>query len=104
VRKRKSAGRADRARAVNGGGRDGLFAHLDEVAVGDEVLVTGADGVVRRFTVTAVDRYPKGAFPTDAVYGSTTGAELRLITCGGAFDPVAHSYLENVVVSARLTP
>jgi hypothetical protein len=89
---------------VNGGGRDGLFAHLDEVAVGDEVLVTGADGVVRRFTVTAVDRYPKGAFPTDAVYGSTTGAELRLITCGGAFDPVAHSYLENVVVSARLTP
>ena len=55
-----------------------------------------------RFTVTAVDHYPKAVFPTGAVYGPTPDAELRLITCGGAYDPVRRSYLENVVVSARL--
>ena len=32
----------------------------------------------------------------------TPDAELRLITCGGAFDRVAGSYEENVVVLARL--
>ena len=31
----------------------------------------------------------KARFPTRAVYGPTSDAELRLITCGGAFDLVA---------------
>jgi sortase (surface protein transpeptidase) len=87
---------------VNGGGRDGLFGHLDDVAPGDEVLIVSADGVTRRFTVTAIDRYAKAAFPTEAVYAATPDPELRLITCGGAFDPVRRSYTDNVVVSARL--
>ena len=42
-----------------------------------------------RFTVTRVARYPKDAFPTAEVYGPTADAELRLITCGGAFDRAA---------------
>jgi hypothetical protein len=29
-----------------------------------------------------------------------SGPQLRLITCGGAFDPVTRSYLANVVVYA----
>jgi sortase (surface protein transpeptidase) len=87
---------------VNGGGRAGLFARLGEVAVDDEVLVTGGDGVVRRFRVIAVDRYPKSAFPASTAYRATPDAELRLITCGGPFDALRHSYTDNVVVSARL--
>jgi Sortase domain len=66
------------------------------------VLVTAVDGTTRRFRVTAVDRYPKPAFPTSVVYAATPDAELRLITCGGAFDAVRRSYTDNVVVSARL--
>ena len=45
-----------------------------------------------RFTVTRVARYAKDAFPATEVYGPTPGAELRLITCGGAFDRAARSY------------
>jgi hypothetical protein len=53
--------------------------------------------------VYAADRYAKAAFPADKVYGNTKGSELRLITCGGELDQAAHSYRDNVVVSARLT-
>jgi len=52
--------------------------------------------------VTARTEVAKDAFPTDAVYGQTSDAELRLITCGGSFNPAAHSYVDNIVVYAKL--
>ncbi len=52
------------------------------------------------FRVTAVQEYLKDKFPTQAVYGPTPDAELRLITCGGAFDPATGHYLSNIVVYA----
>jgi hypothetical protein len=61
-----------------------------------------APGPTARFTVTQVQQYPKDAFLTAEVYGPTAGAELRLITCGGAFDRTQRSYVDNVVVYARL--
>jgi hypothetical protein len=41
-------------------------------------------------------------FPTEHVYGNTAGPELRLITCGGAFDSGSGHYQDNVVAYARL--
>jgi sortase (surface protein transpeptidase) len=79
-----------------------VFFRLADLAPGDEVLVDRADGTTARFTVTAVDRYAKAEFPTEQVYGPTPRAELRLITCGGEFDPEVGSYRDNVVVSAVL--
>ena len=37
------------------------------------------------------------------MYGDTPDAQLRLITCGGVFDPAARSYEANVIVYANLT-
>ncbi len=79
-----------------------VFWRLRELTAGDEVLVDRADGTTARFTVTRVERHPKDAFPTDAVYGPTPDAQLRLVTCGGEFDRSARSYRDNVVVFARL--
>jgi hypothetical protein len=73
------------------------------VAPGDQVTVEHTDGTVSRFTVTRVDRVPKSAFPTVAVYAPTPGPELRLVTCGGAFDRSAGGYADNVIVVARAT-
>lgn len=81
----------------------GVFFRLRQVTPGDVVLIDRADGSTLSFTVTQVDRYPKDSFPTDRVYAPTSQPELRLITCGGAFDRSARSYEDNVVVSARLT-
>jgi hypothetical protein len=57
---------------------------------------------VAPFVVDEVRVVPKDDFPTLDVYGNTSGPELRLITCGGPFDSAAGSYVDNVVVFARL--
>jgi hypothetical protein len=79
-----------------------VFSRLGELVVGDEVAVLRADGSQAVFTVTGVVQVPKDAFPTDVVFGPTTGEELRLVTCGGAFDRASGHYRDNVVVTTRL--
>ena len=80
-----------------------MFHRLAELTAGDTVLVTRSDGRDVEFRVTEVARYPKDQFATEEVYGPTTGAELRLITCGGSFDASRRSYEDNVVVYAHAT-
>ncbi|MDQ3464167.1 MAG: class F sortase [Actinomycetota bacterium] len=80
----------------------GVFFRLEEMRPGEAIMVTRSDGSVATFTVARVERYPKVDFPTQQVYGPTPGQELRLITCGGDFDPGRRSYLENIVVYAVL--
>lgn len=88
---------------INGGGQPGIFSRLHEVKPGDQVKVSRADGSTALFTVTKLEQVKKDSFPTLAVYGDTTGAELRLITCGGSFDRTKHSYIDNIIVFAALT-
>jgi len=76
----------------------GVFFRLSELRPGDRVYVQRADGTTVEFRVTAVAMYLKDQFPTEAVYGATPDPELRLITCGGAFDYATGHYLSNVVV------
>lgn len=80
-----------------------VFYRLGALVPGDAVAVTRADGSVARFTVYRVAEYAKDAFPTMAVYGDTSRPELRLVTCGGAFDAATGGYLDNIVVYARLS-
>jgi LPXTG-site transpeptidase (sortase) family protein len=79
-----------------------VFRHLDTMRRGDQVTVTRKDGKTAVFTVTRVARFSKTQFPSRAVYGPIDHAGLRLITCGGTYDAAQHSYLDNVVVFARL--
>ena len=53
------------------------------------------------FTAYKVERYVKAEFPTELVYGNTDEPELRLITCGGAFDRASGHYVDNIVAFAR---
>jgi sortase (surface protein transpeptidase) len=78
----------------------GVFFYLSHLRRGDRVYVRRADGALVVFGVTSVQMYKKDDFPTMAVYGPTPDPELRLITCGGTFDPQLGSYLSNVVVYA----
>ena len=81
----------------------GVFFELGAVQPGDEVEVTRADGTVAVFAVDRVETHPKDDFPTIEVYGNTDDAQLRLITCGGAFDSAARSYEDNIIVFATMT-
>jgi LPXTG-site transpeptidase (sortase) family protein len=77
-----------------------VFDRLDELRPGDDVYVKRADGTTVKFRVTSLQTYLKDHFPTQTVYGPTPDAELRLITCGGAFDYATGHYLSNTVVYA----
>ena len=81
----------------------GVFFQLSSLHPGDRVYVRRADGTLAVFKVTAVSQFAKDSFPTSAVYGAVPDSELRLVTCGGTFDPQLGSYLSNTVVYAVAT-
>jgi Sortase domain len=82
----------------------GVFFRLRLMRPGELVYVRRANGSLAVFRVTAVHTYAKTRFPTSEVYGPVPDAQLRLITCGGTFDPATGHYLSNVVVFAVLDP
>ncbi|MEU9862382.1 class F sortase [Streptomyces sp. NPDC047971] len=79
-----------------------IFLNLDSLTPGNTVRVARADGRVAVFTVDKVRTYTKEQFPDQEVYGATGRPELRLLTCGGSFDP-KKGYESNIVVYAHLT-
>ncbi|MEU9134531.1 class F sortase [Streptomyces sp. NPDC048404] len=85
--------------------RPAVFYRLSTVKPGDTVRVMRDDGTVAEFTVDDVQVLPRDHFDARQAYGvrESGRAELRLITCGGAFDRTDGSYTANVVVSAYLT-
>lgn len=87
---------------VDGDKQAGIFFNLHELTRGDLVLVKRTDGTTATFQVTKIEEISKNTFPTDEVYGNTSDAELRLITCGGSFDSSVHSYRDNIIVFAAL--
>lgn len=87
---------------VDGGGQAGVFHRLGELRPGDEILVDRDQAPAARFEVYRVQAMPKDAFDAELVYGDTPGAELRAITCSGAFDRSSGHYLDNTIVFARL--
>lgn len=80
-----------------------VFFDLGRLRSGDTIRVLRADGRTATFTVDGVGAYPKERFPTARVYGGDAAARLRLITCGGRFDPRTGSYPDNIVVFATAT-
>ena len=99
-----ATGPAVMAGHVDWEGSPGVFYDLRLLEPADEITVTRADGSSVVFAVVSVEQFDKTAFPTDAVYGELDHAGLRLITCGGAFDPGERSYTDNIVVFADLVP
>ena len=79
-----------------------VFYRLRELQQGNEILVEHAQGRVTKFLVDRVEQFDKNRFPTRAVYFPTLKPELRLITCGGDFDPISGHYRDNIIVFASL--
>jgi hypothetical protein len=87
---------------VDGRSAPGVFARLNRVRAGDEVLVTRADGHVETYVIETVEKVDKDAFPTRRVYDIGPGKQIRLVTCDGTFDRAARSYTDNFIAYGRL--
>lgn len=83
-----------------GAGHLGVFFPLGNLRVGQAVTVDLADGTATRWVVTSVVLYPDNQFPDSLVYARSGPPTLRLVTCGGTFDPETHSYESATVVTA----
>ncbi|GAB2697000.1 class F sortase [Kitasatospora kifunensis] len=80
-----------------------VFWSLSTLTKGATVDIARDDKVTATFTVDSVEVFPKDQFPDDRVYGKAPDAQLRLITCGGAYDHARADYTANVVVFAHLS-
>jgi Sortase domain len=79
-----------------------VFYRLRELRPGDLVEVVQAGGTRVRFAVERTEQVDKERFPTADVYYPTLTPRLRLVTCGGSFDPATGHYRSNVIVYATL--
>ncbi|MEV5437508.1 class F sortase [Streptomyces sp. NPDC052682] len=79
-----------------------VFVRLVELKKGDTFHVLRADGKKATFRVYHTESFAKDRFPDDRVYADADRAEVRLITCAGAYDRQARDYTENLVVFAHL--
>jgi hypothetical protein len=79
-----------------------VFYRLGNLRPGEIVAIARADHQTAIFRIDTVAMYAKTAFPARLVYGRTAGPQLRLITCGGPFDPATGSYLDNTIAFAHL--
>ncbi|MFE4664095.1 class F sortase [Streptomyces sp. NPDC056716] len=85
--------------------RPAVFYKVSTLQPGERIRVVRDDGKVAEFTVDDVQVLTRDDFDARRAYGPRESgrAELRLITCGGTFDPATRSYTANVIVSAYLT-
>jgi len=79
-----------------------VFYRLRDLRPGEKVFVERKDGTTATFIVDRLAEYAKADFPDQEVYHSGSGAQLRLITCGGAFNHGTGHYVDNVVIFAHL--
>lgn len=94
------AGSAVLAAHIQYNGKPGVFRHLSEAEVGDEVIVHFDDGSQTGFLVVELAQYDKEELPTDRVFAKDGEPILTLITCGGDFNRSLNSYEDNIVVYA----
>jgi LPXTG-site transpeptidase (sortase) family protein len=78
----------------------GAFYRLRELAPGDRLSVTGADGRRRAYRVVAREDFDKTALPVRRLFARDGAHRLTLITCGGPFDRATRTYRDNLVVTA----
>jgi Sortase domain len=77
-----------------------VFYDLGEIRPGAKIYVRLRTGKTAIFEAYSVALYSKANFPTRRVFGYTSWPTLRLITCGGIFDPKSGHYLGNIVAFA----
>ncbi|HUO50200.1 MAG TPA: class F sortase [Candidatus Paceibacterota bacterium] len=86
----------------NGLGLDGVFKHLADVNVGDDVFVQTRGGQQLHFVVTDIEVYPYTQAPSLLIFGQKDAARLNLITCDGTWVKGKDTYNERLVVFTRL--
>lgn len=79
-------------------GRSGPFTKLARLVPGALIIVTSADGGRHNYRIVSSRLAPKAALDRAILFSTSGPATLALVTCGGAYDQVTHSFVDNLVV------
>lgn len=79
-----------------------VFYNLKRLQPGDEIQVYDGSGDVAVFVVDSKEEVLKNQLPTEKIWNETSDPVIRLVTCGGTFDPVTRHFLSNVIVYGHL--
>lgn len=105
---------------INWGGTSGALADLSEYAtadIGKQITLTMTDGRTRTYRITTGFAVAKDQLAAEtnqgplhtAMFGQTQtygqpghpSEELRLISCGGQYDPATRNYTSNIILTAQ---
>jgi len=86
----------------NGLSLAGVFKHLSDVKVGDDLYVDTKDGTTLHFRVADIEIYPYQSAPTALIFGRSDKPRLNLITCDGQWVKGGHTYNERLVIYGEL--
>ncbi len=83
----------------------GIFGQLSKLRAGDVFTVTFGNGSHKSFSVKSVQLVDAGSVP-DVLFAHDPGttSQLNLITCGGDYDGVSHTYDKRTIVVSSLLP
>jgi LPXTG-site transpeptidase (sortase) family protein len=86
----------------NGLGLDGVFKHLSDMQVNDDLYIETIGGAMLHFKVSDIETYPYQDVPTTTLFGQDDAARLNLITCDGTWVPGHDTYDHRIVIYTRL--
>ncbi|OGG53941.1 hypothetical protein A3H16_02875 [Candidatus Kaiserbacteria bacterium RIFCSPLOWO2_12_FULL_53_8] len=87
----------------NGLALAGVFKHLGDIELGDDVYIITQGGSKLHFVVTGIELYPYSDAPTDLIFGQNYAPRLNLITCAGTWVAGKKTYSERLVVFTQLS-
>lgn len=79
------------------------FARLDELRLGDSIVVTDTDGVPHKFIVTEITDYALADLSPRTLFERNDDVGINLITCSGSYVPSIDTYDRRLVVHATLS-
>ena len=85
----------------NGASIPGVFKHLHELAVGDDIYVTDQSGNILHFKVTGTTVYRRTS-SSAPIFANAGIPLLKIITCYGTFIPKDKTYDRRLVITASL--
>ncbi len=86
----------------NGLGLAGVFKHLSDIQIGDDVYVLMQSGVSRHFVVADIESYDYRSAPVDEIFNRADTQRLNLVTCEGAWVQGDKTYDHRLVVYTEL--
>lgn len=81
----------------------GVFAHLNQLHLGDYVTVSDKDGHTLVYKVMAIDQYPADEAPAASIFAAQGPSQLVLITCDGDWVPAQKTFDKRLVITATPT-